>query len=160
MNKRITWYILIWIGVSVVPTGFAVEIGDTEQQVVAELGKPDAKMKRNGRNVLFYGASGVEIEAGKVVKVDGDIGASAESSRARKQDDEKMRAAGFTMVNGKWLSAKEFEEHQQELEKRSERLSAITAKEGQTRRTYQRLPPLAGMRGKDRVSVVYFYADW
>ena len=53
------------------PTASAVHYGQSRDEVIKELGKPNSDLKRGNREVLLYKAGRIELEDGKVAVVQG-----------------------------------------------------------------------------------------
>ena len=138
----------------------AVELGAAESAVIAELGKPDARLKRNDRFVLFYGTGAVEVKNGRVVKVDPTLKSEAKISAKRKAEDASRRAAGLKMIDGKWMTPEQVADREKSMASNAKRLNNMTAKDVKMRRAISDLPTMSAMLAGDRVTVIDFYADW
>ena len=127
----------------------AIQIGDSAEHALRELGPPDAKVKRGDKTIWFYCGGAVEIKSGKVFRFDGHLSAEVKSARVRKADDAAKRAAGLKLVEGQWMTSREIEARKNVPPKQAAQKVAEGA-----------LPPLDSMSIKGRVTVIDFYADW
>ena len=125
-------------------SAWAIGIGSTREEAVAELGKPTATGKRGASEFLYYGGGVVEIKGGKVVSMDGSIAHYAEQT-----------AKGLVQVDGHWVTP----EQKKAIDEQKRMAAAIGPKikviaEGGKKVELREL----AVPGK--ITIVDFYADW
>ena len=125
-------------------SSWAVSIGSTREEVIAEVGKPTGEGKRGGKEFLYYGGGVVELRDGKVVSADGAV-----------TDYMTKRAQGLVQVDGKWVTPaqkKQIDADKAAQAKIGPKV-AVIAKGGKEVDWADILVP-------GKVTIVDFYADW
>lgn len=173
---KFTSLILIIDACLVCSAATAVELGDTREQVVAELGEPDGEANAKGTRQLFYSGGIVELKGGKVSHVDPNFEKRASQRAANAAFEAEQHAKGLVLYDGNWMPA----EAAQNLEIQKKARAAYEAERARSRPSGQQAPAqvvelgnkvrdvrengsptdIATLLKPGQITIVDFYADW
>ena len=125
-------------------TAWGFGIGSTREDVIAELGKPTGTGKRGAVEFMYYGGSVVDIQNGKVIRMDSGLA-----------DYAQKRAQGLVKVDGKWLTPeqKTTVDEQKRTQNALGPKIKILAEGGKKVELKDIIVP-------GKITIVDFYADW
>ncbi len=106
MKIRIQLILALNISVANMAT-HAVEIGDTREAVIAELGAPQGEANANGSKQLFYSGGVIEFKNGHVTHVDANFHKRAQQRASETAFNAAQRAKGLVPYDGRWVSPQE-----------------------------------------------------
>ena len=84
-----------------------VEIGDSYDSVIAELGNPDGNFEMGGTSILTYGEGKIKIKNEKVSWISPNFYLKRRAGEKRKSEIEQKRGEGLVSFRGKWISQEE-----------------------------------------------------
>lgn len=125
-------------------SAWAVGIGSTKEEALAELGKPTGTGKRKGSEFLYYGGGVVEIKNGKVVSMDGSIAHFADQT-----------AKGLVQVDGRWVTPAQ----KKVIDEQKRAAAALGPKVKVIAQGGKRVD-LKTVVVPGKITIVDFYADW
>ena len=143
MKTRIFRFVIAGLALGAA-SAWALGIGSTKEEALAELGKPTGTGKRGGSEYLYYGGGVVQIKDGKVVAMDGSISVYVDQT-----------AKGLVQVDGRWVTPaqkKAIDEQKRVAAAIGPKVKAIT--EGGKK------IDLKNVLVPGKITIVDFYADW
>jgi thiol:disulfide interchange protein len=142
-----------------------VHTGDTEAQVLQELGAPKGRMKQKGVETFFYDGGTVQLQDGKVIALDGQMAARARQ-RAEQASFEKEQAdRGLVNYDGEWVSKAEAARREAAKVAASQPAASQPAatppanRLRMIRKNGARIE-LSELLAPNQITVVDFFADW
>lgn len=150
----------------------AVEIGDSVESVLAELGPPPSEATVQGRRQLFYAGGVVEIGDGKVTHVDPDFQERAMQRAQAAAFEATQKAKGLVLYEGRWIPQREQQARERERIAAAARAAlngSVAGAAGPTSPSHERVRDirqggkavdLASVVVPGKITVVDFYADW
>lgn len=170
MRKRI---FTATIGFCCVCGASAVQIGDSFDAVVAELGEPQSEATIRGTRQLFYAGGVVELRDDRVSYVDGGFQQRALQRTNQAAYEAEQRARGLVLYDGRWVHPRERDaiEARKAARARQSQLtpsgpqpaaSAASPSSGGVReiRDGGKRVDLSAVLAPGKITVVDFFADW
>ena len=155
-------------------TSPAVRLGDTRDDVLAELGPPQGQATLKGRLQMFYPGGVIEVQSGRVSHVDGGFDQRGEDRRHQADFDAAQRAKGLVSYDGTWMTPTEAAalEQQKAAHARAEAARARPPDAAQGDLSDARAERIREIREQGarlelstvlvpgKVTVIDFFADW
>jgi len=108
-------------GTSLIFDGYStpqIEIGDSLEIVLQNLGDPLGQAVTGDTVILFYSGGGIELKDGRVIRIESDFAEKSRESALQQRVEAKQRAKGLVNYHGSWVSpeeAKRLEAHAQRV---------------------------------------------
>ena len=167
---------MILTGVSVrADDGLSIGVGSTRAEVIAALGDPKGEMKIGPTTMLSFEGGTIEIENGKVVRIQDGFLQRAEDRRAQAAFEAEQAAKGLVLYEGAWIPKAEAEELEaQAAEQERQRKLAEERRARLAPKPQQKANPanvrevrnggsevsLQSILVPGKVTIVDFFADW
>ena len=98
-------FIIVWLASG---ASFALQPGDTTDQMTNELGTPQGRIEQGGSVTYFFAGGSVDVQNNKVLRLDEGMSQRAEqraNQLAEQQAfDDEQRRKGLMMYDGDWLT--------------------------------------------------------
>jgi thiol-disulfide isomerase/thioredoxin len=128
----------------VAASAWGINIGNTKEETIAELGRPIGTGKRGGSEFLYYGGGVVEIKNGKVASLDGSVSVYAVQT-----------AKGLVQLDGRWVTP----EKKKAVEDERRAAAALGPKVKDIAQGGKKVE-LRELVVPGKITIVNFYADW
>ena len=131
---------------------WALQIGDTRDQVVTELGQPLGEMTQRGVQILTYQGGVVELEKGRVSYIQPGFEKRVQERRAEAAFEAEQTAKGLVNYHGEWIETAEAERRQKKEEEKKNAVQEI--------RQNGAAIDLKKVIVPGKITIVDFFADW
>lgn len=171
MMRKTTWAVAI--GLLGICGAFAVQIGDSFDSVIAELGEPQSEATIRGTRQLFYAGGVIELRDDKVSYVDGGFQQRALQRTNQVAYEAEQRARGLVLHEGRWVHPRErdaIEARKAAQARRTQlapsnpqpaaRAAAPSSASVREIRDGGKRVDLSALLVPGKVTVVDFFADW
>lgn len=158
-------------------TQVQIKIGDSRDEVIAQLGEPSGSMTVGRREILAYNGAKVVIEKGRVTALDKDFAEKQAQGKSRLDYVKSQKANGLVPYQGKWLTQAQYERIKSErayklkqqqksnnenylAEQRKQAQKAASGGDIKTIVDNGRRVHLSQVLADNKYTILYFYADW
>ena len=137
-----------------------VHTGDTEAQVLQELGAPKGRMKQKDVETFFYDGGTVQLRDGKVIALDGQMAARARQRAEQAALEKEQAARGLVNYEGEWVSKTEAARRETANVTASQPAATPPANRLRMIRKNGARIELSELLAPNQITVVDFFADW
>ena len=137
-----------------------VHTGDTEAQVLQELGAPKGRMKQKDVETFFYDGGTVQLRDGKVIALDGQMAARARQRAEQAAFEREQAARGLVNDGGEWVSKAEAARRATAQANANQPAATPPANRLRMIRKNGARIELSELLAPNQITVVDFFADW